>query len=115
MTTVVKTPPGTGDGTPALQLSRKAPIALAVFAVLAVLLFVVFGRDGTSQLTFAASNAGAVPLAPIVLPGRPTELIIAIIAVLMALASMVLTRFQRKTPLWYITIFDVLLVTGFLV
>ncbi|HEY5231473.1 MAG TPA: ABC transporter permease [Galbitalea sp.] len=115
MTTVVKTPPGTGDGTPALRLSRKAPIALAVFAVLAVLLFVVFGRDGTSQLTFAASNAGAVPLAPIVLPGRPTELIIAIIAVLMALASMVLTRFQRKTPLWYITIFAVLLVTGFLV
>ncbi|MEJ1229368.1 MAG: ABC transporter permease [Galbitalea sp.] len=115
MTTVSTTPAVSSDAAPGLRVSWKTPITLGVFALLAVLLLVVFGRSGTSEFNFTASNAGAIQLEPLVMAGRPTSLVIAIVAVLMAVGSVLLARFQRKTPLWYVSIFAVLLVTGFLV
>jgi ABC-type uncharacterized transport system permease subunit len=100
---------------PALRISRKTPITLGVFAILGVLLLVVFGRNGNSEFNFTASNAGAIQLPALVMAGRPTTLVIAILAVLMAVGSGLLVRFGRKTPLWYVAIFAVLLVAGFLI
>jgi general nucleoside transport system permease protein len=75
---------------PQAPLSKKAPITLGIFAVLAVLLLIVFGRSGTAELNFTASNAGAIQLPTLVMDGRPTTLVITIIAILMAAGSVLL-------------------------
>ena len=115
MSAVVATPPRASNAPDALKVPWKTAITLAVFAVLGVILLIGFGRDGTSVLNFTASNAGAIQLPLLSLPGRATGIVIGVLAVLMALGSGYLTMRQRRTPLWYITIFAVLLVTGFLV
>ncbi|HEX3680141.1 MAG TPA: hypothetical protein VHU90_10505, partial [Galbitalea sp.] len=93
---------------PALQISKKPAITLGIFAVLAILLLIVFGRSGTAEFNFSASNAGAIQLPTLVMDGRPTTLVITIIAVLMAAGSAVLLRLRRRTPLWYVSIFALL-------
>jgi ABC-type uncharacterized transport system permease subunit len=115
--TAISTTPSTvpaADQTSALRLSWKAPIALAVFAVLAVVLLIVFNRSGVSHLEFTANQKGAVQLPLVNAPAGLLEIIIAIVLILMAIGSGTLTWFQRRTPLWYISIFAFLLVAGFL-
>jgi ABC-type uncharacterized transport system permease subunit len=115
MTAVETTTPQVLAESSAPGVPLRTPIVLTVFAVLGVLLLIVFGRDGTAIFNFTASNAGAIQLPVLSMPGRATSTVIAIIAVLMAAGSWVLARRQRKTPLWYVSIFAVVLVTGFLV
>jgi ABC-type uncharacterized transport system permease subunit len=115
MTSVTKTTTEPVEGAPALQISRKPAITLGIFAVLAILLLVIFGRNGTAEFNFTASNVGAIQLPALVMAGRPTTLVITIIAVLMAIGSAVLLRLQRRTPLWYVSIFALLIVAGFLI
>ena len=109
------TPVASGTAAGELKVSYKTPITLGIFALLGVILLVVFGRNGTSVFNFTASNAGAIQLPVVSMPGHVTGVVIAILAVLLALGSGLMARFQRRTPLWYITIFAVVLVTGFLV
>jgi general nucleoside transport system permease protein len=115
MTAVETTSPKAQVQSVAPRVPYRTPVVLSVFAVLGVLLLIVFGRDGTSIFNFTASNAGAIQLPILSMPGRAISTVIAIIAVLMAAGSWVLARRQRKTPLWYVSIFAVVLVTGFLV
>jgi general nucleoside transport system permease protein len=98
-----------------LKQSWKTSIALGIFAVLGFLLLVVFGRGGLATFNFTASQADAVQLAQWVIPARGTDIAVAILGVLLAVGSGLLTRADRKTPLWYISIFAVLLIFGFLV
>lgn len=92
----------------------KVPVSLGVFALLAVLLFVVAGHAGTSTFSLTASGAGAVPLPDIPLPTRGTGIVVAAGAVLLAIGSGLLVRAGRRVPLWYTVVFAVLLVIGFL-
>ncbi|HEX4443485.1 MAG TPA: ABC transporter permease [Galbitalea sp.] len=116
MTTATTVPTRTpATSAPVVRLSWKTPIALAVFALLSVLLLVVFVRSGLSHMEFTPNVKGAVQLPLVNVPGAPVEITIAIVALVMAVLSGVLTWLQRKTPLWYIAIFAVLLVFGFLV
>lgn len=89
----------------------KTPIALGVFAVLALLLLVVFARDGVS--TFSFTQTGTVALPDVHLPVRGTGLVLAIVAVLLALGSVPLQR-RGGVPRWYVVVFALLLVIGFL-
>jgi general nucleoside transport system permease protein len=102
-------------GVTAPRVPWKTPIALAAFAVFAVVLLIVFVRSGTSHLVFTPNQKGAVQLPLVDVPGAPIEISIAIIAVIMAVGSGIWTWLQRRTPLWYIAIFAVILVAGFLV
>ena len=97
------------------RMPWKTPIALGVFAILGVLLLIVFNRGGIAHLVFTANQKGAVQLPVANVQGGPIEIALAIVAVLMALASAILRWFERKTPLWYIAIFAIVLVFGFLV
>ncbi len=116
MSAVTATSPvASGTAAGELKVSYKTPITLGIFALLGVILLVVFGRNGTSVFNFTASNAGAIQLPVVSMPGHLTGVVIAILGVLLALGSGLMARFQRRTPLWYITIFAVVLVTGFLV
>jgi general nucleoside transport system permease protein len=98
---------------PLVRLSWKTSIGLGIFAILGVVLLIVFGRGGTAIFEFSATGDKALP--PLVIPAGPTNAVIAIIAVLMAGLSAVLTWRQIKTPFWFVAIFAVLLVTGFLI
>jgi len=115
MTSAATTTTESAEAGRALQISKKPAITLGIFAVLALLLLVVFGRNGTAEFNFTASNAGAIQLPTLVMDGRPTTLVITIIAVLMAAGSAILLRLGRRTPLWYVSIFALLIVAGFLI
>jgi general nucleoside transport system permease protein len=115
MTAVETTTPTTDAVASAPRVPLRTPIVLTIFAVLGVVLLIVFGRDGTSIFNFTASNAGAIQLPILSMSGRVTSTVVAIIVVLMAAGSWLLARGQRRTPLWYVSIFAVVLVTGFLV
>jgi ABC-type uncharacterized transport system permease subunit len=98
-----------------LSRSWKVPIVLGVFAVLGIVLLVIFSRGGSATFNFTASEANAIQLPEWVLPGRATTIVVAILVVLMAAGSVLFRRANRPTPLWYISIFAILLVFGFLV
>jgi general nucleoside transport system permease protein len=115
MTATTESSTTTAAAAPSLQLSKKAPVTLLIFAGLSILLLIVFGRDGTAEFNFTASNSGAIQLPALVMAGRPTTLVITILAVLMAAGSVVLYRLHRRTPLWYVSVFAVLVVAGFLI
>lgn len=97
------------------RLSWKTPIALAVFALLSVVLLIVFVRPGISHIEFTPNVKGAFVLPLVNVPGGAVEVGIAIAALVLAALSGVLTWFQRRTPLWFIATFAILLVFGFLV
>lgn len=97
-----------------LTRSWKVPIVLGIFAILAIFFFVVLGRDGSVTFTFTASHADSAKLPQIVLPVRATGIVVSIIAVLMAIGSALWVRQYRKTPLWYIALFSIILLIGFL-
>lgn len=94
------------------DVSYKAPIALGAFAVLGVLLFVVFARDGVS--TFSFTQSGTIPLPDVRFPVRGTGVVVAVAAVLLALAAALLVRLRGAVPRWVIVVFALLLVIGFL-
>ena len=95
-------------------MSWKTSIGLGIFAVLSVVLFIGFARGGKMSFEFSGGNGGLV-IPPLPVAAIPTEIIVAIIAVLMAVLSGILTWRQIRTPFWYIAIFALVLVTGFLV
>jgi general nucleoside transport system permease protein len=97
-----------------LTRSWKVPIVLGIFAILAIFFFVILGRDGSVTFTFTASHADSAKLPQIVLPVRATGIVVSIIAVLMAIGSALWVRQYRKTPLWYIALFSIILLIGFL-
>ncbi|MCU1419809.1 MAG: transporter permease [Mycetocola sp.] len=97
-----------------VQRSWKAPIALGVFALLAVILFMGFGRAGESTLTLSA-RADSIQLVPLVLPTLATCYIIAAVLVAIAVAATLMVRRGTKVPLWLTTVFSILLLLGFLV
>jgi general nucleoside transport system permease protein len=95
------------------SVSYKTPIALGAFAVLAILLFVVFARNGVSTFSFAQDGTIAIP--DVRFPVRGTGTVVAVLAVLLALASTLLVRLRGATSRWIIVLFALLLVVGFLV
>lgn len=94
------------------DVSYTAPIALGAFAVLAILLFVVFARDGVS--TFSFTQSGTIALPDVRFPVRGTGVVVAVAAVLLALAAALLVRLRGAVPRWVVVVFALLLVIGFL-
>lgn len=94
------------------DVSYTAPIALGAFAVLAILLFVVFARDGVS--TFSFTQSGTIALPDVRFPVRGTGVVVAVAAVLLALAAALLVRLRGAVPRWVVVVFALLLVVGFL-
>jgi ABC-type uncharacterized transport system permease subunit len=105
--------------TPAIRSKRvsvrswKVPIGYGVFALLALILFVVFGRQGTT--TFRLSNAGdVIQLPPLQLPTFATGVVVTILLIaLTVLAALRVMRYQR-VPLWMTVVFSAAFMVGFL-
>ncbi len=92
----------------------KTPIALGVFAILSIVLFIGFGRDGDSTFSFAANQTDVLKLPTIAIPSRGFGIFASIVAVLMAAWSVFYVRSRRKTPMWYIAIYAFILLIAFL-
>ena len=93
--------------------SWKVPIGFGIFALLALILFVVFGRQGTT--TFRLSNAGdVIQLPALQLPTYATGVVVTILLIaLTVIATLRVIRHQR-IPLWMTVVFSVAFLTGFL-
>ncbi|MET0862038.1 MAG: ABC transporter permease, partial [Microbacterium sp.] len=101
-------------GAPIVALrSWKAPIALAVFALIALALFVLGTPVGTT--TFQLSQGSdLIQLPAPELPTFATGIVITVILLLMTAWAFYLVSRYRKVPVWFTAVFAVLFMTGFL-
>ncbi|MDY0911461.1 ABC transporter permease [Rathayibacter festucae] len=112
MTTAVSRAPGTPSRV--AVRSWKAPIAFGIFALLAVILFVALGRDGTSSFRLASGNDFfALPDLPF--PTRATGVVVAVVLVGLTAVAVAFTRSARRLPLWLSALFALVFLVGFLV
>ncbi|NYD68599.1 ABC transporter permease [Agromyces atrinae] len=95
--------------------SWKAPIALAIFAFIGFILFVLVpvAADAVTRFRLSTDN-DFIQLPPLDLPSRTTGYVITALLVAIAVVAFLLVRSRRKTPLWLISVFALLLVVGFL-
>jgi simple sugar transport system permease protein len=93
--------------------SWKAPIAFGIFALAAIILFVVFGRDGESTFRLS-TESDLIQLPAVVLPTRATGVVVSILLVLLAVLSAWMVATARKIPVWLMAVFAVLFLIAFL-
>jgi len=96
-----------------LTKSWKAPVALAVFVLIAVVLFIVFGRDGSSTFRLSTDN-DVIQLPAVSLPTRATPIVLTIVLAALTALSAWYTSRARRTPLWLVTVFAILFMLSFL-
>jgi simple sugar transport system permease protein len=113
----VTTTAPTAPATPAMLVARswKAPIWLAVFALVAVLAF-ARGAPAGETSTFGLSLPGDdVQLSPITVTTTTATWTLALLCAAIAVASAWLSYRRRATPVWALALFGVAWVLAFLV
>ncbi|MEF2977701.1 ABC transporter permease [Subtercola sp. YIM 133946] len=93
--------------------SWKAPIGYAVFTLIALVLFVILGRDGTSTFSLS-TDSDAIQLPDITVPARATGIVVTVLLLLITAAGFALVRANRRVPLWLTAILGVLFLVAFL-
>ena len=94
-------------------VSWKAPIAFAIFTVLAAVLFLAAPHDGEATFRFS-QGADALQVPELVVPSLPaTWISVAILAVL-TLWSFLIVRGHRKVSLWIMVAFAIVALFAFL-
>ena len=101
--------------TPAIAAVRswKAPIAFAIFTVLAFVLFVLAGRDGISNFRLS-TRTDLIQLPDVALPTRATGVVVAVLLLLLTAAAAYYAYRARRVPLWLTSLFAVVFLVGFL-
>ncbi|PPG04761.1 MULTISPECIES: ABC transporter permease [unclassified Rathayibacter] len=105
--------PATIDPVRLRTRSAKAPAAFAAFTGLAVILFVILGRDGTSTFSLA-SESDFFALPQLAVPTRDAGTAAAVILVALTIVSLEMTRRFRTVPLWLASVFGIVFLAGFL-
>lgn len=93
--------------------SWKVPIVLAVFAVVSIILFVVFGRSGISDFRLS-TDSDFLQIPVLSLPVRITGIVVSVILVLIAAYSAWRIRAAQKVPLWLVAVYSLLFLVAFL-
>ncbi len=91
----------------------KVTIALAIFSVIALVLFVALGRDGTTTFRLA-TEGDFFALPPLELPSRAACLVLTVVLVAATALAGWLTYHYRPVSLWLITAFGFLFLVAFL-
>ena len=91
----------------------KPPIALGIFAILAVLLFGLGRRSGITTFRLSTDN-DLIQLPPILANVIVVTTLVVVLLLAMALASAFLSFRARKTPLWMLALYALLFVVAFL-
>lgn len=92
----------------------KAPISYAVLTLVALLLMVVLGRDGSATLRLA-TGTDFIQLPEAVLPARVTGIVVVVLLAGLTAFSFWAVSTARKQGLWLPIVFGILFVLGFLV
>lgn len=91
----------------------KVPIVFAVFSAIAVLLFVILRRGGTSVLAFTTSTDFIrIPALPVAVDAA--GIVVSIIALAITALGFYFVATARRIPLWISAIFSLTLLFGFL-
>nr|WP_106211583.1 ABC transporter permease [Glaciihabitans tibetensis] len=94
--------------------SWKVPITLGVFVVIAILLFVVLGRDGTSLFRLSTA-ADVIQIPEIPIPTREACAVIVVLLAILAALSAYLVQSGRRVPIALIAGFALLFLLAFLI
>jgi simple sugar transport system permease protein len=97
----------------AVVKSWKSPIALGIIALVSIVLFGVFGRDGTSSFRLS-SETDFLQLPVLALPTRATGIVLSVVLVLLAAYATWLAYRARRVNLWLIVVFAVIFMVAFL-
>jgi simple sugar transport system permease protein len=93
--------------------SWKLAIGYGVFTVLALVLFALLPRTGTT--TFRLANAGDFFALPdVLLPAVATGIVVVVLLALLTVYAVIETRALRRVPVWVTAVFAVVFVIGFL-
>ena len=93
--------------------SYKAPVAFAVFTVIAIVLFVLNPREGSSTFRLAtATDFFALPDA--VLPSAATGVALTVVLAVVTVLAFLLARRAQRVPIWLVAVFGVLFLVAFL-
>jgi ABC-type uncharacterized transport system permease subunit len=93
--------------------SWKAPIAFAVFTVLALALAVFAPREGDTTYRWSRES-DAIQVPDLVVPALQTLWAVTALLAVATLYSVLLVRSKRRVPLWLIVVFAILFMFGFL-
>ncbi|MET4099362.1 ABC-type uncharacterized transport system permease subunit [Agrococcus sp. UYP10] len=91
----------------------KAPVAYAVLTVVAAILMIGLGRDGSATLRLADSG-DFIALPDAVLPSRPTGIVIALVLAALTAFAFWAAASARRVGAWLPVVFGLLFVVGFL-
>ncbi|WP_430592322.1 ABC transporter permease [Humidisolicoccus flavus] len=97
----------------ALVKNWKAPISFGAIALVALVMFVVFAREGITTLTLSGRN-DFIQLPSLSMQVVLTGIIVTVLLIGLAVVSLLRTMRGMKTPLWVTIPFGVLFVLGFL-
>lgn len=97
----------------AVVRSWKVPIALAVFDLIGMVLFLLLGRDGRSGFRLS-TEADFFQLPEVVVPTRLTGIVVVVLLIGITAAAMILAARPRRVPLWLVALFGLLFLVGFL-
>lgn len=97
----------------AVTRNVKPPIALGIFAVVGLVMFVIFGRAGIT--IFKLSTDSDLIQLPAIQANVPVVSVVITVALFLIAALSAVWAYQAKrTPLWLISLFSVLFLAGFL-
>jgi len=97
----------------AVTRNFKPPIALSIFALAGLVMFVIFGREGITIFKLS-TDSDLIQLPPIEANVPLVNSVIAVLLFLIAALSAVWAYQAKKTPLWLLSLFAVLFLAGFL-
>jgi general nucleoside transport system permease protein len=109
----------TSTATSAIELEKaiirnwKPPIALGVFSIIGILIFVVFGTTGTTVFKLSTER-DLIQLPDLIVDVQSACYIITALLFVLAGLSVFYVARAKKTPLWLISIFALLFLAGFL-
>lgn len=91
----------------------KIPVILGIFAVVALLLFVILGRDGTT-LFILANDTDLIKLASIPLGSRATGIVAVVLLAAASVYGFLRARSGRKVPIWVDIVYVLVFMVAFL-
>jgi ABC-type uncharacterized transport system permease subunit len=93
--------------------SWKSPIAFAIFSIVAIVMFVFFGRDGVSGFGLS-TDSDLIQLPAISAPTKATGIVITVLLVALTAYSAYLVNSAKKVGLWVTVVYAILFLIGFL-
>lgn len=114
-TTLVAPKPADDDFLAALKPPNyQAPIAYGILAVLGLLVFGIFPSPGQDTTFTFAADSDFFQIQPLTVPSKSTALVLCLVALGLAVYSLISARARRKTGLWLPIVFSALIVVAFL-